>query len=441
MTVIKGTITDATGQPLAGATITFTALQNTAEMLRGVATYITTDRGEYEFTVTPGVYSVSLAQNGTNSYALGAVHIYDDSPDGMLNSFLNAKNIDTRPEVLKQFEALVQQATDSAIQASDSETAARNAAGQAVTSGQTAASAATTATTAAGTATAAAQRAATSEQHASQSEKNAAASEASVSQTVLDITSTGETVKKAIQTQGQHFVDMAHTEATSASQSALDAQTASQTAQQAKTEVQTLADNAATSATRAQEQAGKSADAATQAITAATQAGKSATQAQAQAAHLTESVTQAQTSVTQAAASADDAQKALKAAQEIAKTPGPSAYDVWKSQQPADADTSMTAYLAFQEGKLPPLSQFGEVRSYVWGKILTQYLDSRRFPNVYDMANALIPGNCIAPVYINFHLGVPSLVTRDGGLSGTWRIMSAMTFYQDNPVTLLRRII
>lgn len=117
MTVIKGTITDVTGQPLAGATITFTALQNSARMLRSVATYITTVRGEYEFTVTPGVYSVSLAQNGTNGYALGAVHIYDDSPDGTLNSFLNAKNTDTRPEALRQFEALAQQTQDNASKA------------------------------------------------------------------------------------------------------------------------------------------------------------------------------------------------------------------------------------------------------------------------------------------------------------------------------------
>lgn len=117
MTVIKGTITDATGQPLAGATITFTALQNTTGMLRSVATYITTVRGEYEFTVTPGVYSVSLAQNGTNGYALGSVHIYDDSPDGTLNSFLSAKNTDTRPEALRQFEALAQQTQDNASKA------------------------------------------------------------------------------------------------------------------------------------------------------------------------------------------------------------------------------------------------------------------------------------------------------------------------------------
>ncbi|MIN91814.1 hypothetical protein CC568_22140 [Salmonella enterica subsp. enterica] len=110
-------MTDATGQPLAGATITFTALQNTVGMLKSVSTYITTVRGEYEFTVTPGVYSVSLAQNGTNGYALGAVHIYDDSPDGTLNSFLNAKNTDTRPEALRQFEALAQLTQDNASKA------------------------------------------------------------------------------------------------------------------------------------------------------------------------------------------------------------------------------------------------------------------------------------------------------------------------------------
>ncbi|EFW5474329.1 hypothetical protein H3X02_003330 [Salmonella enterica] len=114
MTVIKGTITDATGQPLAGATITFTALQNTAEMLRSVATYITTERGEYDFTVTPGVYSVRLSQNGTGGFELGSVHIYDDSPDGTLNKFLNAKNSDTRPEALRQFDALVQRAENAA---------------------------------------------------------------------------------------------------------------------------------------------------------------------------------------------------------------------------------------------------------------------------------------------------------------------------------------
>ncbi|EBH6707359.1 hypothetical protein CQX46_21645 [Salmonella enterica] len=319
MTVIRGIITTATGDPVAGVTITLTALQTTTSMLKSITTYVTTAQGEYHFTVTPGVYSVRLTHSGQTGYEMGSIHVYDDSPDGTLNSFLNAKNIDTRPEALRQFETLAKQATDSATQASDSETAARDAAGQAATSEQTATRAATTATTAAGTATGAAQQAATSEQHASQSERNAAASEASVSQTALDITVTGETVKQAIQTQGQHFVDMAHAETTSASRSAQDAQAASQAAQQAKAEVQTQADNAATSATRAQNQAGKSEDAAMRATTAATEASHSATQAQEQAAHLTASVTQAQTSATQAAASADNAHKSAQDAETSAQ--------------------------------------------------------------------------------------------------------------------------
>ncbi|EGT6505736.1 hypothetical protein J6H26_001075 [Salmonella enterica subsp. enterica serovar Newport] len=222
MTVIKGTITDATGQPLAGATITFTALQNTVGMLRSVATYITTVRGEYEFTVTPGVYSVSLAQNGTNGYALGTIHIYDDSPDGTLNSFLNAKNTDTRPEALRQYELLSQQA-----------------AGAAATS---------------------------------------------------------------------------------------DAQ--------AKTAAATAAEQYAT---EVRDSAGKVAD------------------AEKRIAGYADTATQNAGAAMRAAAQADEsrsgAQQALEEARQIAKTPGPSAYDVWVSQQPAGSDTSMQAWLSYQKGK------------------------------------------------------------------------------------------
>ncbi|ELW8594788.1 prophage tail fiber N-terminal domain-containing protein [Salmonella enterica] len=83
-------------------------------MLRSITTCVTTTQGEYDFTVTPGVYSVRLSQNGTGGFELGSVHIYDDSPDGTLNSFLNAKNSDTRPEALRQFDALVQRAETAA---------------------------------------------------------------------------------------------------------------------------------------------------------------------------------------------------------------------------------------------------------------------------------------------------------------------------------------
>ncbi|EAC1253284.1 hypothetical protein DS657_06485 [Salmonella enterica subsp. enterica] len=106
-------MTTATGDPIPGVCITLTALQTTALMLRSIATYVTTTQGEYCFRVTPGVYSVRLTHNehlGERlGYELGSIHVYDDSPDGSLNSFLNTKNIDTRPEILRQIETLAQQ--------------------------------------------------------------------------------------------------------------------------------------------------------------------------------------------------------------------------------------------------------------------------------------------------------------------------------------------
>ncbi|EJJ0395467.1 carboxypeptidase regulatory-like domain-containing protein, partial [Salmonella enterica] len=56
-----------------------------------------------------------------------------------------------------------------------------------------------------------------------------------------------------------------------------------------------------------------------------------------------------------ASESADRAAKTLteiqKVVSETGSIPGESAYDIWKSQQPAETDTSMTAYLAYQKGK------------------------------------------------------------------------------------------
>ncbi|ELV2364731.1 prophage tail fiber N-terminal domain-containing protein [Salmonella enterica] len=117
MAIISGIITTATGDPIAGANIILTALQTTSLMLRNVTTHITTTQGEYSFTVTPGVYSVRLTHGGQTGYELGSIHVYDDSPDGSLNTFLNAKNIDTRPEALRQLEALAQQSKDNASKA------------------------------------------------------------------------------------------------------------------------------------------------------------------------------------------------------------------------------------------------------------------------------------------------------------------------------------
>ncbi|EJG5924226.1 carboxypeptidase regulatory-like domain-containing protein [Salmonella enterica] len=79
-------------------------------------------------------------------------------------------------------------------------------------------------------------------------------------------------------------------------------------------------------------------------------------------------VSRAETAATQAEASgnaasnselkaqthAQDAQQALTEAQQIAKTPGPSAYDIWKSKQFTAADTSIAAFLEYMKGKPGP---------------------------------------------------------------------------------------
>ncbi|HCM1919281.1 TPA: hypothetical protein N3A33_005381, partial [Salmonella enterica subsp. salamae serovar 28:r:e,n,z15] len=69
-------------------------------------------------------------------------------------------------------------------------------------------------------------------------------------------------------------------------------------------------------------------------------------------------VARAETAATNAAASeqqaggyAQSALTALKEAQEIARTPGPSAYDVWVTQQPAGSDASLSAFMQYMAGK------------------------------------------------------------------------------------------
>ncbi|HBM0000371.1 TPA: carboxypeptidase regulatory-like domain-containing protein [Salmonella enterica subsp. enterica serovar Kodjovi] len=208
--------------------------------------------------------------------ALNASDAKDAAEKAASNAALSENNAAGSATDAAASDASAKRSTENA---QTSEQAAKLSETNAGKSAVTATSAAATATTAAGTATDAAQQAATSEQNASQSEKNAAASEVSATQAARDstaardevvskvtgfdahvsqqtdiitkaahdattkadsdITAAGETVKQVIQTQGQHFVDSAHTEATSASQSAQDAQTASHAAQQANVDAQT----------------------------------------------------------------------------------------------------------------------------------------------------------------------------------------------------------
>ncbi|EFX1998757.1 phage tail protein, partial [Shigella sonnei] len=114
MPQLKGVIKTPTGEPLGGATITLTSLHNRAGILKSVFSHVTTQNGEYDFPVLPGVYSVRLTQSTQRLSEIGVIRVYEDSTDGSLNDFLGATDIDLRPESLKKFEELAQQAQQSA---------------------------------------------------------------------------------------------------------------------------------------------------------------------------------------------------------------------------------------------------------------------------------------------------------------------------------------
>ncbi|EHL1289231.1 prophage tail fiber N-terminal domain-containing protein, partial [Escherichia coli] len=127
MPQLKGVIKTPTGEPLGGATITLTSLHNRAGILKGVFSHVTTQSGEYDFPVLPGVYSVRLTQSTQRLSEIGVIRVYEDSQDGSLNDFLGATDIDLRPEALKKFEELAQQAQQSAEEAGEHADAAEQA--------------------------------------------------------------------------------------------------------------------------------------------------------------------------------------------------------------------------------------------------------------------------------------------------------------------------
>ncbi|CAM4426307.1 carboxypeptidase regulatory-like domain-containing protein, partial [Shigella flexneri] len=55
MPQLKGVIKTPTGEPLDGATITLTSIHNRAGILKSVFSHVTTQNGEYDFPVLPGV--------------------------------------------------------------------------------------------------------------------------------------------------------------------------------------------------------------------------------------------------------------------------------------------------------------------------------------------------------------------------------------------------
>ncbi|ENM5253638.1 prophage tail fiber N-terminal domain-containing protein [Salmonella enterica] len=118
MPIISGILRDGAGVPLTGCIIKLKSVSTSRDVLATTVACISTRSGQYNIEVLPGQYDVSLRYAGAlTENRIGIIRVYDDSPDGTLNSFLNAKNIDTRPEALRQFETLAQQTQDNASKA------------------------------------------------------------------------------------------------------------------------------------------------------------------------------------------------------------------------------------------------------------------------------------------------------------------------------------
>ncbi|EKS4803944.1 prophage tail fiber N-terminal domain-containing protein [Salmonella enterica] len=130
MPIISGILRDGACVPLTGCTIKLKSVSTSRDVLATTVACISTNTGQYHIDVLPGQYEVSLRYEGAITESrVGIIHVHDDSPDGTLNSFLNAKNSDTRPEALRQFDALVQRAETAAdTSGSDADRAAASAA-------------------------------------------------------------------------------------------------------------------------------------------------------------------------------------------------------------------------------------------------------------------------------------------------------------------------
>ncbi|ECT4010401.1 hypothetical protein GQG89_001420 [Salmonella enterica] len=138
MATIKGILRDELGNTISGCLLTFIE-QKTLRRFQ-VITQSGDKHGSYCLVLPVGIFRVLLKPDRSFERDLGEITVYSDSPDGTLNSFLNAKNSDTRPEALRQFDALVQRAetaADTSGSGADSAAASAAVAGQYAESAKT----------------------------------------------------------------------------------------------------------------------------------------------------------------------------------------------------------------------------------------------------------------------------------------------------------------
>ncbi|APH98211.1 phage tail protein [Escherichia coli] len=186
---ISGVLKDGTGKPVENCTIQLKARRTSSTVVvNTVASENPDEAGRYSMDVEYGQYSVILLVEGFPPSHAGTITVYEDSQPGTLNDFLGAMSEDdVRPEALRRFELMVEEAARHAEEAKknagEAETSARNAGISASQAEESAANADTSAGDASESARQAAESAAAAKQseEASSSSASAAAQKASES--------------------------------------------------------------------------------------------------------------------------------------------------------------------------------------------------------------------------------------------------------------------
>ena len=130
---ISGVLKDGTGKPIQNCTIQLKARRNsTTVVVNTVASENPDEAGRYSMDVEYGQYSVTLLVEGFPPSHAGTITVYEDSQPGTLNDFLGAMSEDdVRPEAMRRFELMVEEAARHAEEAKknagEAETSARNA--------------------------------------------------------------------------------------------------------------------------------------------------------------------------------------------------------------------------------------------------------------------------------------------------------------------------
>ncbi len=351
MTVlISGVLKDGAGKPVQNCTIQLKAMRTSATVVvNTVASENPDEAGRYSMNVESGRYNVILWVEGFPPSHAGTITVYDDSKPGTLNDFLGVvTEDDVRPEALRRFEQMVEEAARNAAAASQSAADAKISASDAAASVKQVADSAKAAADSAREAGESAAQAKTAAQSASESEKTASASATEASESAVAAESsksaaatsagsakTSEVNAAASEKSAATSASTATTKASEAATSAQDAAASEEAAKSSETAAATSASGAATSATDAKNAASAAGVSASNAKTSETAAGKSASEADesrkaagSSAGEAAKSAEQARGSATTAAESQHAAESAATRSEAAAKRAEEIAHDV-----------------------------------------------------------------------------------------------------------------